>query len=52
MPPLEDYAFIGDTHSGGLVSRAGSIDWLCLPRFDSASCFGAILDDEVGGYWR
>jgi GH15 family glucan-1,4-alpha-glucosidase len=49
---LEDYGFIADTHSAGLVSRDGSIDWLCLPRFDSESCFAAILDSRNGGFWR
>jgi len=49
--PLEDYALIGDTHSAGLVSKRGSIDWLCLPRFDSPSCFAAILDADDGGRW-
>jgi GH15 family glucan-1,4-alpha-glucosidase len=49
---LEDYGLIGDTHSGGLVSGEGSIDWLCLPRFDSESCFAAILEAQNGGYWR
>lgn len=52
MPPLEDYAIIGDTHSIGLVSTEGSIDWLCLPRFDSSSAFAALLDGDRGGYWQ
>ena len=52
MALIEDYAFLGDTHSAALVSSDGSIDWLCLPRFDSPACLAAILDRERGGHWR
>jgi GH15 family glucan-1,4-alpha-glucosidase len=49
---IEEYGFIGDTHSGGLVGTNGSLDWLCLPRFDAPSCFAALLDPRRGGHWR
>jgi GH15 family glucan-1,4-alpha-glucosidase len=48
---LEDYGMIGDLQTAALVGRNGAIDWLCLPRFDSAACFSALLGDERHGRW-
>ena len=48
---IEDYALIGDCETAALVSRSGSIDWLCWPSFSSQACFAALLGSEANGYW-
>lgn len=49
---IEDFALIGDLHTAALVSRSASIEWLCIPRFESGACFASLLGDEGNGRWR
>jgi GH15 family glucan-1,4-alpha-glucosidase len=52
MTKIEDYAFLSDTQTCALVSRHGSVDWLCFPRFDSGACFAALLGNKKNGCWK
>ncbi|MDF2050597.1 glycoside hydrolase family 15 protein [Arthrobacter sp. Cr_A7] len=51
VPRIEDYGFVSDLHTGALISRGGSVDWLCVPRFDSEAIFAALLGTETHGRW-
>src|SRR5688572_12092481 len=51
-PPIENHGLIGDLQTAALVSTDGTIDWMCMPRFDSPSVFASLLDKDNGGYFR
>ena len=48
FPPIAEYAFLSDCHTGALVAQDGSVDWLCIPRFDAPSLFVSLVDREAG----
>ena len=51
QPPIGDYALVGDTRSAGLISKSGSLDWMCVPKFDSPPLFETLVDQKSGGYF-